>query len=64
MNLQFRTNSKIQMGGSYQDQTKDKVRKAQGMFFLVIEKKFQTKNLEIFLLKASRNVVTLMTIYH
>lgn len=52
------------MGGSYQDQTKDKVRKAQGMFFLVIEKKFQTKNLEIFLLKASRNVVTLMTIYH
>ena len=61
MNLQFRTNSKIQMSGSYQDQTKlEKPRE----YFVWSSRKVSDQNVEVFLLKASRNVATLVTIYH
>lgn len=60
MNLQVRTNSKIQVSGSSQDQTKlEKPREYFGHL-----RKVSDQNVEVFLLKASRNVATLVTIYH
>lgn len=61
MNLQFIPDSQIQLSESYQDQTKlEKPRESFGWLL----KKVATQNIEVFLLKASRNISTLVMIYY